>query len=60
VPMSQLGRKLGVATPLMNALIEIATALNQEDYCQTGRTLESLGLAELSKEQIINLVESGI
>jgi len=60
VPMSQLGEKLGVATPLMNALIELASALNREDYRKTGRTLESLGLAELSKEQIINLVESGV
>lgn len=60
VPMSQLGEKLSVATPLMNTLIEIASVLNQEDYRKTGRTLESLGLAELNKEQIINLVESGI
>jgi opine dehydrogenase len=56
VPMSQLGEKLGVATPLMNAFVEIASALIQEDYRQTGRNLESLGLAGLSKEQILNLL----
>ncbi len=60
VPMSQLGEKLGVATPLMSALIEIASVLNQEDYRKTGRTLESLGLAGLSQEQIVDLVEKGI
>jgi len=60
VPMSELGEKLGVATPLINAFIEIASVLNQEDYRKTGRTLEYLGLAELSKEQIVKLVEEGI
>jgi len=59
VPMSQLGKKLGVATPIMDTLIDISSVLNQEDYRQTGRTLESLGLAELNKEQIISLVEKG-
>lgn len=58
VPMSQLGEKLGVATPIMDAIIKIASVLNQEDYRKTGRTLETLGLAELSKEQIIHLVEN--
>jgi len=59
VPMSQLGEKLGVAMPLMNALIDIASVMNQEDYRKTGRNLETLGLDKLSKEQIINLVEKG-
>ncbi len=44
VPMSQLGEKLGVAMPLMNALIDIASVMNQEDYRKTGRTLETMGL----------------
>lgn len=60
VPMSELGRKFGVATPLINAIIEIASVLNQEDYRKTGRTLETLGLDKLSKEQILNLVKEGI
>ncbi len=59
VPMSQLGEKLGVAMPLMNALIDIASVMNQEDYRKTGRTLETMGLDRLNKEQIINLVEKG-
>lgn len=56
VPMSQLGEKFGVATPLMNAFIEIASVINEEDYRKTGRTLETLGLDKLSKQQIVNLV----
>ena len=59
VPMSQLGEKLDVAMPLMNALIDIASVMNQEDYRKTGRNLATLGLDKLNREQIINLVEKG-
>lgn len=59
VPMSELGRKLGVATPLIDAFIEIAGVMNQEDYRKSGSGLKALGLAELSKEQIIDSVERG-
>jgi len=60
VPISQLAKKLGVATPLTDAIIELASALNQDNYYLTGRTLESLGLAELNKDQIISLVENDV
>jgi len=60
VPMSEFGEKLGVATPLINSVIEIASVLNKEDYRKTGRTLETLGLDRLNKEQIMNLVGRGI
>lgn len=59
VTMSQLGDKLGVATPVMDAIIEIASVLNEEDYRKIGRNLESIGLDKLNKEQIINFVEGG-
>ena len=57
VPMAQLGHKLGLATPLLDAFISIASAINNEDYNKTGRTLESLGLDKLNKEEILKLVE---
>jgi len=60
VPMSQLGRKLGIATPLINAFIEIASVMNEEDYRKTGRTLEAIGLGKLNKEQIIQFVQEGV
>lgn len=60
VPMSQLGGKLGVATPVMDAIIEIASVLNEEDYRKTGRTLETLGLDKMSKGQMVTFVEEGM
>lgn len=57
VPMSELGKKGNVKTPLADAVIAIASVVCEEDYRKTGRTLESLGIANLSKQQIISLVE---
>jgi len=59
VPMSELGKKLDVRTPIMDSFIEIASVLNQEDYRKTGRTLETLGLDKLNREQILRFVETG-
>ena len=57
VPISQLAKKVGVRTPITDGLIAIASEILQEDFLKTGRTLETLGLAELNREQIIELVE---
>lgn len=60
VPISELGAKFGVSTRLINAIIDIASVLNEEDYRKTGRTLKMVGLDKLKKKQIIHLVENGI
>ncbi len=57
VPIVELGRKLGVATPLIEAIVNIGSAVCHENFWETGRTLETLGLADLSKEEILKLVE---
>jgi opine dehydrogenase len=59
VPLSELGEKIGVATPLIDAFIEIASVINGEDYRETGRTLATLGLADMNKEQIVKLLNEG-
>ena len=56
VPDSELAKKAGVATPTIDAMIDIASVACQEDYRKTGRTLETLGLADLKREEIISLV----
>jgi opine dehydrogenase len=41
--MSSVGRRLGVPTPMLDALLAITGAINETDYVQHGRTLENLG-----------------
>jgi len=45
VPMSSLGKKFGVPTPLMDSFITLASAMHDRDYYAEGRTVESLGIA---------------
>lgn len=52
VPMSSVGGKLGVATPVMNALITLASAMHARDYKAEGRTVESLGIADMDLKQL--------
>lgn len=56
VPLASLGQLLGVATPTIKALIQIASTMNQTDYWDKGRTVERMGLREMSAEDIIKFV----
>jgi opine dehydrogenase len=44
VPMSEMGRAAGVATPVMDSLVTLASSLSQRDLRATGWTLERMGL----------------
>ena len=46
----------GVATPLAKAFLAIGGAICGEDFMQGGRTLASLGLGDLDRERIADLV----
>ncbi len=59
VPMSQLGDRLGVPTPLIDSFVNLGSEICGENYWETGRTLKTLGLDQLAKEEIIALVEEG-
>ncbi len=52
VPVASFGRILGVPTPVIDSLIWIACTVQGVDYWKEGRTLEKMGLAGLSVDQI--------
>ncbi len=56
VPMSQLGRKLGVPTPMIDAIINIGSVVCDENFWITGRTLDTLGLEGMSKEELLKYI----
>ena len=49
----------GVATPLAKAFLAIGGAICGEDFAQTGRTLETLGLGKLHKTELQTLLREG-
>ncbi|WP_459618298.1 NAD/NADP octopine/nopaline dehydrogenase family protein [Bordetella sp. 2513F-2] len=55
-----LGRWAGVPTPVAQGLLSIASALTGRDLYREGRTLENLGLAHLSREQMRELLVQGV
>ncbi|MDD3347677.1 NAD/NADP-dependent octopine/nopaline dehydrogenase family protein [Oscillibacter sp.] len=56
VPLSSIGRMLGVETPVMDAFIEISSIVCGRDFRKEGRTAEKLGLAGKTLEEIYELI----
>ncbi|MEW6756765.1 MAG: NAD/NADP octopine/nopaline dehydrogenase family protein [Acidobacteriota bacterium] len=52
VPMSSLAHKFGVATPVMDALIDLASTMHARDYRAEGWTVESLGIADFDLKRL--------
>jgi opine dehydrogenase len=50
----------GVATPLARAFLAIGGAICGEDFMRHGRTLASLGLGDLSRDQLQTLLREGL
>lgn len=57
--IASVARWAGIETPLTNGLLAMGSAINTEDFYATGRTLESLGLAGLSKAEMAALMQDG-
>ncbi len=59
VPISELGRQYGVATPTFDTFIHLANIVHGVDYRLKGRTIERLGLKGMSLEALHRYVETG-
>ncbi|MGX9574316.1 NAD/NADP octopine/nopaline dehydrogenase family protein [Mesorhizobium sp. f-mel] len=56
VPWYELGAKLGIEARTMQALVEIASAVNGVKYFESGRNLRRLGLDHLSRAELLQFV----
>lgn len=54
IPMADLGRLVGVPTPLLSAVRHMTEGLLGIDFGATGRTLKNLGLEGRSAREILN------
>ena len=55
-----VGRWAEVPTPIAAGLLSIASAVSERDLYAEGRTLENLGLSDLSREEMQNLLHNGL
>ena len=59
VPLSNLGTLVHIPTPTIDAVIQLASVMNQTDYFKNGRTLSYLGLQGMNSEEILRFVKEG-
>ena len=59
VPLSSIGEMLGIPTPTIDLVIDMAELMLGTDYRAVGRTVETLGIKGFSVEQIHRLVTEG-
>lgn len=50
---------IGVEAPVANGLLALGSAICDEDFRQTGRTLETLGLATMTRLEMAEMLEVG-
>lgn len=56
----QLGKKYGVSTPVIDSMINLASAMLERDYYKNGYTLEYLGIGHLTKDELLEYLHQGV
>lgn len=59
VPIAEFGKRFGVSTVSIEAMILIASVVHGTDYRHRGRTLLDMGLENLSVNEVLHYVETG-
>jgi len=59
VPLAELGRVAGVATPVLDAIVTICSTSAGIDFRETGRNAEALGIAGRSMETVLDVLLHG-
>ncbi|MCJ7694593.1 MAG: NAD/NADP octopine/nopaline dehydrogenase family protein [Anaerolineaceae bacterium] len=59
VPIAAMGERYGVSVRAIDSIIRLACIIHQTDYWRRGRTLDKLGLKDLSVGEITKYVETG-
>lgn len=60
LPIMELGKAVGVKTPLLESMLVIIENLLDADFHTDGRSLINLGLEGMNKDEIINYINNGI
>lgn len=60
VPIASLGQRYGVSVRGMNSIIQLACIVHRTDYWRRGRTVEKLGINDLSVSELTRYVNEGV
>lgn len=60
VPIASLGKQYGISVRAIDSMIRLACIIHKTDYYRTGRTVEKLGIKDLSIAELNNYVKEGL
>jgi len=60
VPIASLGERFGVSVRGMDSIIRLACIVHHTDYWRRGRTVEKLGIGDLSVSELTRYVNEGV
>ena len=59
IPIASAGHQYGISVRAMESIIRLACIINQTDYYRAGRTMERLGIKDLSVKELTEYVNKG-
>ena len=60
VPLASLGERFGVSVRAMDSVIRLACIFHRTDYWKRGRTVDKLGIGDLSVSELTRYVNEGL
>jgi opine dehydrogenase len=60
VPIASLGQRFGVSVRGMDSIIRLACIVHRTDYWRRGRTVDKLGIGDLSVSELTQYVNEGV
>ncbi len=60
VPIASLGERFGVSVSGMDSIIRLACIVHRTDYWKRGRTVDKLGIGDLSVAELMRYVNEGV
>jgi opine dehydrogenase len=60
VPIASLGARFGVSVRGMESIIRLACIVHRTDYWRRGRTVDKLGIGDLSVSELMKYVDEGV
>jgi len=56
----ELGKKFGVKTPVVDSMINLANAMLETDFYESGYTLDYLGIGHMNKDEMLKYLHEGV
>ncbi len=60
LPLASIGKQYGISVRAMDSIIRLACIIHQTDYYRRGRTIEKLGIKDLSVGELNRYVNEGV